>query len=64
MPSRAEVVWQLFLLGITPLLVAAMFELAKYIWTRIRRTQPSVDPQVSARTAVRCQSTSTGKRQE
>jgi hypothetical protein len=26
----------LFLLGITPLVMAAMFELAKYIWTRIR----------------------------
>jgi hypothetical protein len=39
MPSRVEVVWQLFLLGITPLVMAAVFELAKSIWTRIRRPQ-------------------------
>jgi hypothetical protein len=39
MPSRVEVFWQLFLLGITPLIMAAMFELAKYIWTRIGRAQ-------------------------
>jgi hypothetical protein len=39
MPSRVEVVWQLFLLGITPLVIAAMFQLAKYLWTRIGRPQ-------------------------
>jgi hypothetical protein len=34
----------LFLLGITPLVMAAMFQLAKYIWTRIGRSQGTPQP--------------------
>jgi hypothetical protein len=44
MPGRVEVFWQLFLLGITPLVMAAMFELAKDIWTRIGRSQDTPQP--------------------
>ena len=56
MPSRVEVVWPLFLLGITPLVMAAMFELAKYLWARIRRAprsrrQPCVVGHFLARSA-------------